>query len=155
MTLLQILSIGVPFVIMAACDWLKQDTLPDRVNAAIIIVTTIILAALWALVDNQLVGNFYADILVVAAISFSIMNIPELAGVRAWLSRILVSPFAMFAPVTPMVTPVTLRSSLPRRDASLSQRAVTVDEISSQPTRPMPPQGGDASIPVQNTTTPT
>ncbi len=142
--LLQILTVGIPFLIMTATDWLKHDALPERVNALIVIVVTFLLAGIWALFSGQLIGNFYADFLLIAALSFAIMGIPELAPIRAWLQSILTSPFAMLAPAASLHTPVTLRASRPTHDQALTQHNIVDAEISSQPTRPMPaPQTHD------------
>lgn len=91
-------TIGIPFLIVVIANWLMHDTLPRWINATILVIVTFAVATIWAIFTRSLVGGWIADIMLIAGVSFGIMAVPELAGVRQWIRDTFLSPFSVLAP---------------------------------------------------------
>ncbi|HLZ64372.1 MAG TPA: hypothetical protein VKR06_46170 [Ktedonosporobacter sp.] len=118
-------TIGIPFLIVVIANWLMHDTLPRWINAAIVVIVTFTVATIWAVFTRSLVGGWIANIMLIAGVSFGIMAVPELAGVRQWIRDTFLSPFSVLAPsssaplsaisqgmISSAVAPVTKRASI-------------------------------------------
>lgn len=135
---------ALPFISLIATDWLRHSTLPTWANVSIALGVPATIALIWALIARAFTANIGADIVIVLALSYAVMALPDVASLRQWLQDTLKSPLAGLAaprivestlttsaaPITPYPepTPLTLAAVKPepptiRRSTPITNRA--------------------------------
>ena len=101
---------ALPFLSMLLTDWLRHSTLPKLLNVLFALLVPLFIAASWGLLDSAFTPNIGADFVLIVALIYAVMALPDLAVLRAWLQDTLTSPFALTSPSPAPVTttaPVT------------------------------------------------
>lgn len=138
----------LPFVTLIITDWLHHSTLPKWFNVLIGLFAPLFLATIWALLSNALTPDLSGDIVLLVALCYAVMALPDIAPLRQWLQDTLVSPAALFvrspqpepgisatdAPLTPYLPP----QGLDLRGTSMASSRVSRIPFDST-FHPMPP----------------
>lgn len=116
----------LPFLSMILTDWLRHSTLPKWLNMLIALIAPLLIASLWGLLCGAFTPDLSADFVLIVALIYAVMALPDLAGLRAWLQDTLTSPFAMVAAISAPADPPTIR-----RRASLSMHGIELPALTT------------------------